>query len=108
MIAHQYCFRMRLCNLIRNAKKNRPFPGSSEGQVSASVFEDHRLRRTDLTIVHDSPSTGAGPDVALFFENSRSMNCQTRFSCSRVAISESHGSCSASFQLVCSFSLRVT
>ena len=31
-----------------------------------SVFEDHRLRRTDLTIVHDSPLTGAGPDVALF------------------------------------------
>ena len=39
---------------------------SSKGQASVSVFEDHRLRRTDLTIVHDSPSTGAGPDVALF------------------------------------------
>ena len=32
-----------------------------------------------------------------FFENSRTVNCQTRFLCSRVAISESHGSCSASF-----------
>ena len=66
MIAHQYYSRMRLCNLIRNAKKNRPFPGSSKHQVSVSVFEDHRLRRTDLTIVHDSRSTGAGPDMALF------------------------------------------
>ena len=66
MIAHQYYSRMRLCNLIRNAKKNRPFPDSNKGQVSASVFEDHRLRRINLTIVHDSPSTRAGPDVALF------------------------------------------
>ena len=65
MIVHQCYSRMRLCNLIRNTKKNRPFPGSSEGQVSASVFEDHRLRRTDLTIVHDSTSTRAGPDVVL-------------------------------------------
>ena len=32
-----------------------------------------------------------------FLENLRTMNCQTRFLCSRVAISESHGSCSASF-----------
>ena len=85
-----------ICNLFRNAKKNRPFPGSNKGQVSASVFEDHRLRRTDLTIVHDSPSTRARPDVMLF-ENSRTVNCQTRFLCSRIAISESHGSCSASF-----------
>ena len=66
MIVHQYYSRMRLHNLIRNTKKNRPFPGSSKGQVSASVFENHRLRRTNWTIVHDSPSTGAGPDVALF------------------------------------------
>ena len=57
---------MRLCNLIRNVKKNRPFPGSSEGSVSTSLFEDHRLRRTDLTIVRNSPSTEAGPDVELF------------------------------------------
>ena len=57
---------MRLCNLIRNAKKNQPFPGSSKGQVSASVFEDHTLRRTDLTIVHDSPLTRAGTEVTLF------------------------------------------
>ena len=46
MIAHQYYSHMCLYNLIRNMKKNRPFPGSSKGQVSASVFEDHRLRRT--------------------------------------------------------------
>ena len=32
----------------------------------------------------------------LFFENSRTANCQTKCLCSRVAISESHGSCSAS------------
>ena len=57
---------MCLCNLIRNAKKNQPFPGSSKGQVSASVFEDYRLRQTDLTIVHNSPSTGAGPDGVFF------------------------------------------
>ena len=44
-------------------KKNRPFPSSNKGQVSVSVFEDPRLRRTDLT---DSPSIGAGPDEALF------------------------------------------
>ena len=31
------------------------------------------------------------------FENLRTVNCQTKFLCSRVAISESHGSCSASF-----------
>ena len=66
MIVHQYYSCMHLCNLIRNAKKNQPFPGSSKGQVSTSVFEEHRLRRTDLTIIHDSPSTGAGPDVPLF------------------------------------------
>ena len=30
------------------------------------VFEDHRLRRPDLTIIHDSSSIGAGPDVAFF------------------------------------------
>ena len=59
-------FLYALFNLISNAKKNRPFPGSSKGQVSASVFEDHKLRRTDLTIVHDSPLTRAGPDVVLF------------------------------------------
>ena len=76
MFAYQYYSHMRLCNLIGNTKKNQPFPGSSKGQVSASVFEDHRLRRTDLTIVHDSPSTGAVPDVALFrkFEDSELSN----------------------------------
>ena len=61
---------MCLRNLIRNAKKNRPFPGSSKGQVSVSAFEDHRLRQTlrqtDLTNIHDSPSIGAGPDVVFF------------------------------------------
>ena len=66
MIVHQYYSCMGLCNLIRNTKKNRPFPSSNKGQVSVSVFEDHRLRRTNLTIIHDSSSIGAGPDVAFF------------------------------------------
>ena len=47
-------------------KKNRSFPCSSKGQISASVIEDHRLRQTDLIIVPDSPLTRAGPDVAFF------------------------------------------
>ena len=104
MIAHQYYSHMRLCNLIRNAKKNRPFPGSNKGQVSASVFEDtdsdalgesisgdHRWMpnrldyRSHFTIVH-RPEQG---QMWRFLENSRTVNCQTRFLCSRVAISES-------------------
>ena len=52
--------------IIGNVNKNRPFPGSSKVQVSASILEDHRLERTDFTIIHDSKSIGAGPDVALF------------------------------------------
>ena len=66
MNAHQYYSHIHLCSLIRNAKKSRPFPGSNKGQVSASAFEDHGFRRTDLTIVHDSPSTGEGSDMAIF------------------------------------------
>ena len=66
MIAHQHYSRTLVCNLFRNAKKNRPFPSSNRGQVSASVFEDHRLERTDFTVVHDSPSIGAGPETAFF------------------------------------------
>ena len=65
MIAHKYSSHTHLCNSIRNAKKSQPFPGSSKGQVSVSVFEDHRVRQTDLTIVHNSPSI-RGPDVVLF------------------------------------------
>ena len=53
--------------LNQRCEENRPFPGSSKGQVSASVFEDHRLlKRANLTIVHNSQSIGVGPDVALF------------------------------------------
>ena len=59
-------FRTLVCNLIGNANKNRPFLGTSKVQVSASILEDHRLERIDFTIVHDSKSIGAGPDVALF------------------------------------------
>ena len=35
-------------------------------QNSASAFEDQRLKRTDFTVVHDSPSIRAGPSIALF------------------------------------------
>ena len=35
-------------------------------QFSASVFEDQRLKRTDLAVVHDSSPIGTGPSVALF------------------------------------------
>ena len=51
--------------------KNRPFPGSSKVQVSASILEDHGLKRTNFTIVLDSPSIGAGLDVALFLKVQR-------------------------------------
>ena len=60
MIVHQYYSHMHLCNLIRNAKKNRPFPGSSKGQVSASVFEDHRLRRTGRGLIKDEAKLVGG------------------------------------------------
>ena len=29
-------------------------------------FEDHRPKQADFTVVHDSPSIGAGPGIALF------------------------------------------
>ena len=63
-------------------KKNRPFPTSSRGQVSASVYEDYRLEQTD-----NSPSIGAREKTALF-KNSKTVNCQTKFFCLRVTISE--------------------
>ena len=43
-----------------------PFPGSSKVQYSVSTIEDHRPKRAEFTVVHDSPSIGAGPDIALF------------------------------------------
>ena len=96
IIAHQNYYCTLVCNLIRNAKKNRPFPSSNSGQVSASVYEDHRLERTDLTIVHDSPSIRAGPETALF-RKLKDCELSDEVLCSMVAISESHGSSSASF-----------
>ena len=75
---------------------------------SASVFEDHRLKRTDFTIVQDSKSIGAGPGVALF-ENTKTLNRQTAFLCSRVAISNKMVSHIAAVQQVlCSLSVCVT
>jgi hypothetical protein len=46
-----------------------------------------------ILIVYDRPLIGAGPETILF-ENWKTMNCQTRLLALRVAISESHGSCS--------------
>ena len=46
--------------------ERRPFPVVNKVQFSASVFEDQRLKRTDLAVVHDSSLIGAGPSVALF------------------------------------------
>jgi hypothetical protein len=48
-----------ICNLIR---KINLF------QVYVSVYKDHRLERTDLTIVYDRPLIGAGPETILFQE----------------------------------------
>ena len=44
----------------------RPFSDVNKVQVSASTFEDQRLERTDFSVVHDSPSIGAGASIALF------------------------------------------
>ena len=52
--------------LVRNANKRRPFPDVNKVQISASTFEDQRLERTDFAVIHDSPSIGAGPSIALF------------------------------------------
>ena len=51
---------------IPKCKQTSTIPGSNEVQVSASTFEDHRHKRADFTVIHDSPSIGAGPDTALF------------------------------------------
>ena len=52
--------------LIQNANKRRPFPGSSEVQISASTSEDHRLEWANFAVVYDSPTIRAGPGTALF------------------------------------------
>ena len=51
---------------IRNAIERRPFPDINRVQISASTFKDQRLERTDFAVVHDSPSIGAGPSIALY------------------------------------------
>ena len=56
-----------------------------------SSFEDHRLEQAEFAVVHNSTSIGAGPGVALF------RNSQTRFCHGGLPLSESHGSCSATF-----------
>ena len=55
-----------LIQFIPNVNKCQLFPGSNEVHVSASTFEDHRPEQADFAVVYNSPSIGAGPDVALF------------------------------------------
>ena len=68
-----------------------------------SVFEDQRLKLTDFAVVHDGPSTGAGPSVALFRKlkdgESSDGESSDKVLSWRAAIKrvESHGSCSVSF-----------
>ena len=45
--------------------KQQLFPGSNEVHVSVSTFEDHTPKQADFAVVYDSPSIGAGPDIAL-------------------------------------------
>ena len=46
--------------------KCQTFQDVNEVQISVSTFEDQRLEQTDFAVIHDSPSTGAGPSIALF------------------------------------------
>ena len=55
----------------RKCNERQPFPDVDQVQVPASTFEDQRLERTDFTIVHDSPSIGAGPGIALLLKTLR-------------------------------------
>ena len=66
MIAHGHSSRMFKCVLSGNANERRLFPDVNKVQISASTSEDQRLERTDFVVVHDSPSIGAGPSIALF------------------------------------------
>ena len=54
------------CSLVGNANERRPFPDVNKARISASIFEDQRLERTDFAVVHGSPLIGAGPSIALF------------------------------------------
>ena len=55
-----------LMRFILKCKQTSTIPDSSKIQVSVSIFEDHRLKQADFTVVHDSLSIGAGPDISLF------------------------------------------
>ena len=66
MIAHGHNSRIFLCGLVRNMNERQPFPHENKVQISASTFEDQRLKRTDSAVVHDSPLIGAGPSMVLF------------------------------------------
>ena len=41
------------------------YPGSNEAQISESTLEYHRNEWADFTVIHDSPSIGAGPDITV-------------------------------------------
>ena len=59
---------MLYCSLVRNANKRRPFPDANKVQIFCVSFEDQRLEQTDFAVVHDSPSIGAGPSIALYLK----------------------------------------
>ena len=52
--------------LMQSIPKCEQIPGSSEVLVSTSSFDDHTPEWADFAVVHDSPSIGAGPGIALF------------------------------------------
>ena len=62
----------------------------------------YRPEQADFTVIYDSQSIGAVPDIALF---RKVVNRQTRFCPGGLPLSKSHGSCSASFYLL---SVRIT
>ena len=51
--------------------KRRPFPDSSKVQVSVSTFEEHKHERANFAVIYNSPSIGAGPDIASTFLQTR-------------------------------------
>ena len=78
MIVHGHNSCMFQCGLVGNANERRPFPDVN--------------KVTDFAVVHDSPSIGAGPSIALF-QNSKMVSHQTMFCPGGPPLSESLGSC---------------
>ena len=76
-------------------------------KFSALSFEDHRLEWTEFVVVHDSPSIGAGPSMALV-ENSTMVNRQTKFCPGGLSSSRSHGQLLTEFLCLFVFSCNST